>query len=178
MYKRQRNDDALTADEVAGLLQVSRSSVYKLVKADELASYHVGRKIDVYKRQYSPCRWSHHGPPQVLRPCLTGHPAPPRRLPFPLPAGMPPAYFPARKPTRLCGPKPVSSYSVYPPIHDYHSLSRLYSPMALLICCAISDAASSGLVPLLSMFSISVSTTCLASGNTLSRAPADCGVES
>ena len=25
-----RNDDALTADEVAGLLQVSRSSVYKL----------------------------------------------------------------------------------------------------------------------------------------------------
>ena len=33
-----RNDDALTADEVAGLLQVSRSSVYKLVKADELAS--------------------------------------------------------------------------------------------------------------------------------------------
>ena len=40
-----RNDDALTADEVAGLLQVSRSSVYKLVKADELASYHVGRKM-------------------------------------------------------------------------------------------------------------------------------------
>lgn len=40
-----RNDDALTADEVARLLQVSRSSVYKLVKADELASYHVGRKM-------------------------------------------------------------------------------------------------------------------------------------
>lgn len=40
-----RNDDALTADEVADLLQVSRSSVYKLVKADELASYHVGRKM-------------------------------------------------------------------------------------------------------------------------------------
>ena len=40
-----RNDDALTADEVAGLLQVSRSSVYKLVKADELTSYHVGRKM-------------------------------------------------------------------------------------------------------------------------------------
>ena len=35
-----RNDDALTADEVAGLLQVSRSSVYKLVKADELAQLH------------------------------------------------------------------------------------------------------------------------------------------
>ena len=40
-----RNDDALTADEVAGLLQVSRSTVYKLVKADELASYHIGRKM-------------------------------------------------------------------------------------------------------------------------------------
>lgn len=40
-----RNDDALTADEVAGLLQVSKSTVYKLVKADELASYHVGRKM-------------------------------------------------------------------------------------------------------------------------------------
>ena len=39
------NDDALTADEVAGLLQVSRSTVYKLVKADELASYHIGRKM-------------------------------------------------------------------------------------------------------------------------------------
>lgn len=40
-----RNGDALTADDVAELLQVSRSSVYKLVKADELASYHVGRKM-------------------------------------------------------------------------------------------------------------------------------------
>ncbi|HIY82424.1 MAG TPA: helix-turn-helix transcriptional regulator [Candidatus Rubneribacter avistercoris] len=40
-----RNDDALTADEVAGLLQVSRSTVYKLVKADELASYFIGRKM-------------------------------------------------------------------------------------------------------------------------------------
>lgn len=30
---------------MAGLLQVSRSSVYKLVKADELASYHVGLKM-------------------------------------------------------------------------------------------------------------------------------------
>lgn len=40
-----RNDDALTAEEVAELLQVSRSSVYKLVKADELASYQVGRKM-------------------------------------------------------------------------------------------------------------------------------------
>ena len=40
-----RNDDALTADEVAGLLQVSRSTVCKLVKADELASYHIGRKM-------------------------------------------------------------------------------------------------------------------------------------
>lgn len=40
-----RNDDALTAEEVADLLQVSRSTVYKLVKADELASYHVGRKM-------------------------------------------------------------------------------------------------------------------------------------
>lgn len=40
-----RNNDALTADDVANLLQVSRSTVYKLVKTDELASYHVGRKM-------------------------------------------------------------------------------------------------------------------------------------
>lgn len=40
-----RNDDALTAEDVAGVLQVSRSSVYKLVKTDELASYYVGRKL-------------------------------------------------------------------------------------------------------------------------------------
>ncbi len=40
-----RNDDALTAEDVAEILQVSRSSVYKLVKSDELASYYVGRKL-------------------------------------------------------------------------------------------------------------------------------------
>ena len=38
-------DDALTADEVAALLRVSRNTVYNLVKRDELASYHVGRKM-------------------------------------------------------------------------------------------------------------------------------------
>lgn len=40
-----RNNDALTAEDVAEILQVSRSSVYKLVKTDELASYYVGRKL-------------------------------------------------------------------------------------------------------------------------------------
>lgn len=40
-----RNDDALTAEEVATMLQVSKSMVYKLVKSDELASYYVGRKM-------------------------------------------------------------------------------------------------------------------------------------
>ena len=40
-----RNDDALTAEDVAEILQVSRSSVYKLVKTDELASYYIGRKL-------------------------------------------------------------------------------------------------------------------------------------
>ena len=40
-----RNDEALTAQDVAEILQVSRSSVYKLVKTDELASYYVGRKL-------------------------------------------------------------------------------------------------------------------------------------
>lgn len=39
------NGDALTAEDVAAMLQVSKSSVYKLVKADELASYYVGRKL-------------------------------------------------------------------------------------------------------------------------------------
>lgn len=37
--------DALTAEDVAAILQISRSSVYKLVKQDELASYYVGRKL-------------------------------------------------------------------------------------------------------------------------------------
>lgn len=37
--------DALTADEVAQMLRVSRNTVYNLVKRDELASYHVGRKM-------------------------------------------------------------------------------------------------------------------------------------
>ena len=37
--------DALTADEVAQLLRVSRNTVYNLVKRDELASYYVGRKM-------------------------------------------------------------------------------------------------------------------------------------
>lgn len=39
--------DALTADEVAQLLRVSRNTVYNLVKRDELASYYVGRKMRV-----------------------------------------------------------------------------------------------------------------------------------
>ncbi len=37
--------DALTADEVAQMLRVSRNTVYNLVKRDELASYYVGRKM-------------------------------------------------------------------------------------------------------------------------------------
>lgn len=37
--------DALTADEVAAMLRVSRNTVYNLVKREELASYHVGRKM-------------------------------------------------------------------------------------------------------------------------------------
>ena len=37
--------EALTADEVAAMLQVSKNTVYNLVKRDELASYHVGRKM-------------------------------------------------------------------------------------------------------------------------------------
>lgn len=38
-------DDALTADDVAAMLRVSRNTVYNLVKRDQLASYHVGRKM-------------------------------------------------------------------------------------------------------------------------------------
>lgn len=38
-------NEALTADEVASMLQVSKNTVYNLVKRDELASYHVGRKM-------------------------------------------------------------------------------------------------------------------------------------
>ena len=37
--------DALTAEEVAKILRVSRNTVYNLVKRDELASYFVGRKM-------------------------------------------------------------------------------------------------------------------------------------
>lgn len=36
---------ALTADEVAAILRVSKNTVYNLVKRDELAAYHVGRKM-------------------------------------------------------------------------------------------------------------------------------------
>ena len=39
------SSDALTADEVAGILQVSKNTVYNLVKRDEIASYHIGRKM-------------------------------------------------------------------------------------------------------------------------------------
>ncbi len=37
--------DALTAEEVAKILRVSKNTVYNLVKRDELASYFVGRKM-------------------------------------------------------------------------------------------------------------------------------------
>lgn len=40
-----RDDNALTAEDVASILKVSRSQVYKLVKIDELGSYYVGRKL-------------------------------------------------------------------------------------------------------------------------------------
>ena len=36
---------ALTADEVAAILRVSKNTVYNLVKREELAAYHVGRKM-------------------------------------------------------------------------------------------------------------------------------------
>lgn len=39
------NRDALTAEDVAEMLKISKSSVYKLVKADQIASYYVGRKL-------------------------------------------------------------------------------------------------------------------------------------
>lgn len=40
-----RNEDALTAPEVASILQVNRNTVYALAKSGELGSYHVGRKL-------------------------------------------------------------------------------------------------------------------------------------
>ena len=39
------DDDALTADEVAEMLRVSKNSVYRLAQSGELASYRVGRKL-------------------------------------------------------------------------------------------------------------------------------------
>ncbi len=39
------DDDALTAEEVAGMLRVSKNSVYRLAQSGELASYRVGRKL-------------------------------------------------------------------------------------------------------------------------------------
>ena len=38
-------DDALTAEEVAEMLRVSKNSVYRLAQSGELASYRVGRKL-------------------------------------------------------------------------------------------------------------------------------------
>ena len=40
-----RNDEALTVDEVAEILQVSRNTVYALKNRGELASFKVGRKL-------------------------------------------------------------------------------------------------------------------------------------
>ena len=39
------DDDALTAEEVAEMLRISKNSVYRLVQSGELASYRVGRKL-------------------------------------------------------------------------------------------------------------------------------------
>ena len=39
------DDDALTAEEVAEMLRVSKNSVYRLAQSGELASYRVGRKL-------------------------------------------------------------------------------------------------------------------------------------
>lgn len=39
------NGGALTAEEVAVILRVSKNTVYNLVKREELAAYHVGRKM-------------------------------------------------------------------------------------------------------------------------------------
>lgn len=39
------DDDALTAEEVAKMLRVSKNSVYRLAQSGELASYRVGRKL-------------------------------------------------------------------------------------------------------------------------------------
>lgn len=38
-------DEALTAEDVAAMLRVSKNSVYRLVQSGEIASYHVGRKL-------------------------------------------------------------------------------------------------------------------------------------
>lgn len=66
--------EALTADEVAAMLQVSKNTVYNLVKRDELASYHVGRKMrftraDVQNyvaRSRRQKAWGQHGAPANL----------------------------------------------------------------------------------------------------------------
>lgn len=39
------DDDALTAEEVAEMLRISKNSVYRLAQSGELASYRVGRKL-------------------------------------------------------------------------------------------------------------------------------------
>ncbi len=39
------NEDALTAEEVAGILQVNKNTIYNLVKAGKINSYNIGRKI-------------------------------------------------------------------------------------------------------------------------------------
>lgn len=39
------DDDALTAEEVAEMLRVSKNSVYRIAQSGELASYRVGRKL-------------------------------------------------------------------------------------------------------------------------------------
>ena len=42
---RMNRDDALTADDVAAMLQIGKNSVYRLAQTGELSSYRIGRKM-------------------------------------------------------------------------------------------------------------------------------------
>jgi excisionase family DNA binding protein len=44
---RQPTGDFLTADEVAAIMHVSRMTVYRLVRADELLGVFVGRQLRI-----------------------------------------------------------------------------------------------------------------------------------
>ena len=94
------DDDALTAEEVAEMLRVSKNFVYRLAQSGELASYRVGRKLrftlrDVEAYTRASLRSSHGTPTPNDAPTPRNSPAPQR--------------FPGSSPAASAGSSPAAA---------------------------------------------------------------------